>query len=539
MNTHPLPPLPDGVVPNNIYYGARYVPVFDGEWDATKTYEPLTIVQYQGNSYTSRTYVPAGVTPDTTDYWAETGSYNAQVEQYRQEVLAYAKEVEKKPDYNPNPSQVYNYYVSTTGDDTAAGTLTAPFKTIQHAFDVITGLVAQPGEYIIHVSAGTYTESLLIQGITPKTGSVKVQAENAILDGGNSLYRGITIRESHNISFYGLTVQNFTNSCVFIRESVIIEFHSCSIIGKPDKFGYHVIDHSTYFIHGGSITGCDHGISEYFHVLRSVMSNDIDGHLVISNCHIGLFTKELCTGHFNDVTITGCNIAFHATRNSTANLARTTFKNCTYGAVLTNGSEAWLGSTKISSVSHPWIADYSSAAATNESGIFNADSVNYPRGSRILACMADNTSITPSPDIITNICTLPYGFMQTAGLSFKTTVVMYVAQPPADSFTISLKVGSYGPTDVTIPANTTNLKLDFIYFKQPTGTTVITELITNTTPLTTTHGIRSSWNNYNNAPISLKTNLTVPVVVEYVEVSTTDTPVTTIPSVFPWPPEIQ
>lgn len=72
----------------NTYYGMRYVPIFAGDWDNTAEYEPLTIVSYQGNSYTSRTYVPSGVAVSNTDYWALTGNYNAQVEQYRQEVVS-------------------------------------------------------------------------------------------------------------------------------------------------------------------------------------------------------------------------------------------------------------------------------------------------------------------------------------------------------------------------------------------------------------------------------------------------------------------
>ena len=70
----------------NTYVGARYVPIFAGAWEDTKTYEPLVIVEYQGNSYTSKTFVPAGVEITNTDYWALTGNYNAQVEYYRQEV---------------------------------------------------------------------------------------------------------------------------------------------------------------------------------------------------------------------------------------------------------------------------------------------------------------------------------------------------------------------------------------------------------------------------------------------------------------------
>ena len=46
------------------YIGARYVPIFGrkGEesiiWDNSAPYEPLTVVLHQGNSYTSRQFVP-------------------------------------------------------------------------------------------------------------------------------------------------------------------------------------------------------------------------------------------------------------------------------------------------------------------------------------------------------------------------------------------------------------------------------------------------------------------------------------------------
>ena len=70
------------------FVGARYVPIVVGEWDNTRAYEPLMVVTYQGASYTSRQYVPAGIEITNTDYWVETANYNAQVEQYRKEVLA-------------------------------------------------------------------------------------------------------------------------------------------------------------------------------------------------------------------------------------------------------------------------------------------------------------------------------------------------------------------------------------------------------------------------------------------------------------------
>lgn len=71
------------------YIGARYVPLFMGEWDNTAAYEPLSIVQYQGNSYTSRQSVPVGIPITNELYWAQTGNYNAQIEAYRAEVQGF------------------------------------------------------------------------------------------------------------------------------------------------------------------------------------------------------------------------------------------------------------------------------------------------------------------------------------------------------------------------------------------------------------------------------------------------------------------
>lgn len=82
------------VVGTRQYIGARYVPIFGRrdeetiEWDNTGEYEPLTIVLYQGNSYTSRQFVPVGVEITNQDFWAITGNYNAQIEMYRRETAA-------------------------------------------------------------------------------------------------------------------------------------------------------------------------------------------------------------------------------------------------------------------------------------------------------------------------------------------------------------------------------------------------------------------------------------------------------------------
>ena len=73
------------------YVGARYVPLFADpiEWSSARAYEPLTIVLHQGNSYTSRQSVPTGIDISDGAFWAVTGNYNAQIEQYRAEVAQF------------------------------------------------------------------------------------------------------------------------------------------------------------------------------------------------------------------------------------------------------------------------------------------------------------------------------------------------------------------------------------------------------------------------------------------------------------------
>jgi hypothetical protein len=73
---------------NNVYIGSRYVPIFDGDWDNTKNYEALTIVLYNGSSYTSKKPVPAGTLPTNTTYWALTGNYNGQISNLQSQIDA-------------------------------------------------------------------------------------------------------------------------------------------------------------------------------------------------------------------------------------------------------------------------------------------------------------------------------------------------------------------------------------------------------------------------------------------------------------------
>ena len=69
------------------YIGARYVPKFyenslgTSEWRSGVIYEPLTIVTWNGNSYTSKKVVPSTVGDPSAnpEYWVATGIFNQQL----------------------------------------------------------------------------------------------------------------------------------------------------------------------------------------------------------------------------------------------------------------------------------------------------------------------------------------------------------------------------------------------------------------------------------------------------------------------------
>ena len=68
------------------YIGARYVPAFyenpdtgDMDWKSGVGYEPLTVVTYNSDTYTSKIPVPSSVGDPASNptYWAKTADYNA------------------------------------------------------------------------------------------------------------------------------------------------------------------------------------------------------------------------------------------------------------------------------------------------------------------------------------------------------------------------------------------------------------------------------------------------------------------------------
>ena len=159
------------------YIGARYVPLFIGEWNSENAYEPLSVVSYQGNSYTSRQAVPVGIPITNETYWVVSGNYNAQVEAYRQEVRTFdsritanANAIEqernaRKDDFNAAEDDIEAEKTARQNADTALqNAITAEETARQNADNELAEKINELEENI------TFNESLeihMFDGVNP------------------------------------------------------------------------------------------------------------------------------------------------------------------------------------------------------------------------------------------------------------------------------------------------------------------------------------------------------------------------------------
>src|SRR5512143_3616252 len=99
------------------------------------------------------------------------------------------------------------YHVSTTGDDAASGADVAPWRTIQHAADVVA-----PGDTVI-VHAGTYT-GFIVSTVATETAPVAFVADGTVnIDGAATANQdAIEVDSGAWIRIEGFTVTHATRA---------------------------------------------------------------------------------------------------------------------------------------------------------------------------------------------------------------------------------------------------------------------------------------------------------------------------------------
>lgn len=297
------------------YIGARYVPIFGRkdeesiEWDNSAPYEPLTIVLYQGNSYTSKQYVPEGVEITDEDFWAITGNYNAQVEQYRRDTeraLSAAAQVAETADMLSNslPSSVFT-----------------PTSTVNEAITSVNNAITELDNKI---NALNFNQCVDFYGADPtgvNDSSAGIQAAITANPNGVIWFSGGTYKISEPII---VPVESDKRVSIDMRGSTIMPTEA-----MPYLFGFGYDQNlagsdagyiKTFIINGFLLNG--NSLDDDLNASIGIAVNTQYKNLAINNMNIKGFRKGIqlgrISGYPTDAQITDCLIRYFDTSDQSA-----------------------------------------------------------------------------------------------------------------------------------------------------------------------------------------------------------------------------
>jgi hypothetical protein len=199
-------------------------------------------------------------------------------------------------------AQAATYYVSTSppGDDNAAGTLAAPWRTIAHAAQT-----AAAGDSV-YVRAGTYFEALVPSNSGTQGAAITFSTypgEKAILDGtGNAAAAQeeglVTIKDRRFITVSGFTLQNHTvqysRGVRIVRgDHIVVRNNIIRQIGSSGISAENVVAHDAYLAGDEDLVIEGNELSETNTVLdQEAISVITTNNFVVRNNTIGLTYKE-------------------------------------------------------------------------------------------------------------------------------------------------------------------------------------------------------------------------------------------------------
>lgn len=144
--------------------------------------------------------------------------------------------VKAAPDHTTS-LQARTFYVSTTGRDTNAGTLTSPFKTFTKAVALLT-----PGDNL-RILPGVYDQVLKISQSGKLGAPIIIQGTGAIIDLGNTRGPAVKVVGSY-IQITGLEVRKVDGICVGLFGNNItlnkLVVHICTSHGINTEYNAHI-----------------------------------------------------------------------------------------------------------------------------------------------------------------------------------------------------------------------------------------------------------------------------------------------------------
>jgi hypothetical protein len=170
------------------------------------------------------------------------------------------------------PSTGQTFYIATTGSDSNPGTLEAPWRTVQHALDVL-----QPGQRAL-VRAGTYAESLSVSRAGTPTAPITIEnysGERPLVNGGGERpldisssgayirLRGFALERSPytsggNVDIYGHHVEISGNEIRLAKDQGVYTSEESHHVQILDNWIHHNGEGIAHQSHGIYLQGADH-----------------------------------------------------------------------------------------------------------------------------------------------------------------------------------------------------------------------------------------------------------------------------------------
>lgn len=232
-----MPINENGISVERQYIGARYVPKFFMGPDATPAwvgnvpYEALTIVTYLGNSYTSKIPVPAGIgSPNNNPtYWALTGNFNAQIEQYHNELMLFTEVAGNVKAYGAKGDGITDDTQSILNTISLCDIIYVP----SGEYKISQSITIPAGKKII--CTGTLIPASTVEyAVIPESNtyvSVKIDRKNTTQEqpgdaGGNDIY----ILNCNNVTLDNCVIKNTGAFCaIYVGVSENITIQNCTI----------------------------------------------------------------------------------------------------------------------------------------------------------------------------------------------------------------------------------------------------------------------------------------------------------------------